>query len=299
LNHIHAGTLNVAYLEYGPPQSNCVVLLHGFPYDVNAYSQVAPILAAAGHRVIVPYLRGFGPTRFLSSATPRSGQQAALGYDLRSLLDALQIGTSLLAGYDWGATAACVLAALAPERVSGLVIAGGYKIQQVAAALQPAPPDEELRYWYQYYFHGERGRAGLAKYRRELCRLLWQQWSPNWQFDEATYTQTAGSFENADFVDVVIHSYRHRFGLVAGDPAFEDIESRLALSPLITVPAIALEGAGDGVTPLGLYDHLDHLFVGGLARQVLPQVGHNLPQEAPQEFAAAVLSLLRPAGAKH
>ena len=261
--------------------------------------EVAPILAAAGHRVIVPYLRGFGPTRFLSSATPRSGQQAALGYDLRSLLDALQIETALLAGYDWGATAACVLAALSPERVTGLVIAGGYKIQQVAAALEPAPPDEELRYWYQYYFHGERGRAGLAKYRREFCRLLWQQWSPNWQFDEALYTQTAGSFENADFVDVVIHSYRHRFGLVAGDPAFEDIERRLALSPLITVPGIALEGAGDGVTPVGIYDHLDHLFVGGLTRQVIPQVGHNLPQEAPQEFAAAVLSLLRPAGAKH
>ncbi len=293
LKQINAGVLRVGYLELGPPKGNCVVLLHGFPYDVNAYSEVAPILAAANHRVIVPYLRGYGPTRFQSSETPRSGQQAALGYDLKSLLDALQIETAILAGYDWGGTAACVLAALYPERVKGLVIAGGYKIQQIENALEPDRPEDELRSWYQFYFHGQRGRAGLAKYRREFCRLLWQQWSPNWQFDEAIYSKTAESFENDDFVDVVIHSYRHRFGLVAGDPAFEEIERRLAASPVIAVPGIALDGAGDGVTPAGIYSHLDHLFVNGLTRRLIPRVGHNLPQEAPQDFAAAVLDLSR------
>jgi pimeloyl-ACP methyl ester carboxylesterase len=293
LKQIVSGVLSVGYLEYGTPKGNCVVLLHGFPYDVNAYLEVAPILAAANHRVIVPYLRGYGPTRFLSSDTPRSGQQAALGYDLKSLLDALQIETAILAGYDWGGTAACVLAALYPKRVNGLVITGGYKIQQIEGALKPEQPEDELRYWYQYYFHGERGRAGLAKHRREFCRLLWKQWSPNWQFDEATYTKTAESFENNDFVDVVIHSYRHRFGLVVGDPTYEEIERRLAVSPVIAVPSIVLEGAGDGVTPVGIYSHLDHLFVNGLTKQLISQVGHNLPQEAPQAFAAAVLDLSR------
>ncbi len=298
LKQVEAGVLSVGYLEYGPSEGNCVVLLHGFPYDVNAYSEVAPILAVANLRVIVPYLRGYGPTHFLSSETPRSGQQAALGYDLRSLLDTLQIETALLAGYDWGGTAACVLAALYPKRVTGLVVAGGYKIQQISGALKPAQPEEEQRYWYQYYFHGERGRAGLVKYRRELCRLLWKQWSPNWQFDEAVYTKTAESFENEDYVDVVIHSYRHRFGLVAGDPAFEEIEIHLAASPAIPAPCIALEGEGDGVTPVGSYGHLDHLFINGLKRQRIPQVGHNLPQEAPREFAAAVLDLSRGARVK-
>ncbi len=293
LKQINAGVLRVGYLEFGPPKGNCVVLLHGFPYDVNAYSEVAPILAAANHRVIVPYLRGYGPTRFLSAETPRSGQQAALGYDLKSLLDALQIETAILAGYDWGGTAACVLAALYPQRVKGLVITGGYKIQQIKNALKPDRPEDEFRYWYQFYFHGERGRAGLAKYRRQFCRLLWQQWSPNWHFTEEIYTKTAESFENDDFVAVVIHSYRHRFGLVAGDPAFEEIESRLAESPIIAVPGIALEGEGDGVTPVGIYRHLDHLFVNGLTRRSIPRVGHNLPQEAPQDFAAAVLDLSR------
>jgi len=288
LKEIDAGVLRVGFEEYGTPEGTCVVLLHGFPYDVNAYSEVAPILAAANYRVIVPYLRGYGPTRFLSPDAPRSGQQAALGHDLKALLDELKIETALLAGFDWGGTAACVVAALWPERVIGLVTAGGYKIQHIAEALKPEQPEAELRYWYQYYFHGERGRAGLAEYRREFCRLLWRQWSPNWQFDEAVYTKTAESFENEDFVYVVIHSYRHRFGLEAGDPAYEETEKRLALSPAITVPAVALEGAWDGVTPVGNYSHLDHLFVNGFKRQVIPRVGHNLPQEAPQEFAAAV-----------
>ncbi len=298
MKQIKAGVLSVGYLESGPPDGNCVVLLHGFPYDVNAFSEVTPRLAAENLRVIVPYLRGYGPTRFLSPETPRSGQQAALGHDLKSLLDALHIESAILAGYDWGGTAACVLAGLYPKRVKGLVITGGYKVQHIEGALQPERPEDELRYWYQYYFHGERGRAGLAKYRREFCRLLWQQWSPNWQFDEATYAKTAESFENDDFVEVVIHSYRHRFGLAAGDRAYDEMEARLAVSPVIAVPSIALEGGGDGVTPAGSYRHLDHLFVSGLTRRVIPRAGHNLPQEAPNDFAQAVLELARGARVK-
>jgi pimeloyl-ACP methyl ester carboxylesterase len=293
-----AGVLNVGYLEYGAPEGICVVLLHGFPYDANAYSEVAPILAAANYRVIVPYLRGFGPTRFLLPDTPRSGQQAALGYDLKALLDELQIESAVLAGYDWGGRAACIVAALWPNRVIGLVTGGGYNIHRIEGALKPQKPEVELRYWYQYYFHGERGRAGLAEYRREFCRLLWRLWSPNWQFDEAQFSKTAESFENEDFVDVVIHSYRHRFGLAVGDPAFEEIEKLLAAGPEITVPSIALEGSGDGVTLPESYSHLDHLFINGFERQVISRVGHNLPQETPQEFAAAVLKVSRCGRAK-
>jgi pimeloyl-ACP methyl ester carboxylesterase len=210
---------------------------------------------------------------------------------LKALLDALEIETAVLAGYDWGGRAACIMAALWPNRVIGLVTGGGYSIQRIEGALKPQEPEVEWRYWYQYYFHGERGRAGLAEYRRDFCRLLWRLWSPNWQFDEALYAKTAGSFENEDFVDVVIHSYRHRFGLAPGDPALEEIEKDLAVSPPITVSSIALEGAGDGVTPTGSNSHFDHLFVNGFQRQVISKVGHNLPQEAPQEFAAAVLEV--------
>lgn len=293
LKQITAGVLRVGYEEYGAQKDNCVVLLHGFPYDASAYSEVAPILASSNYRVIVPYLRGYGPTHFLSPSTPRSGQQAALGCDLIALLQELQIETTLLAGYDWGGRAACIVAALWPNRVKGLVTGGGYNILRIEGALKPEKPEDELRYWYQYYFHSERGRAGLAEYKHEFCRLLWRLWSPNWKFDEATYARTGPSFENDDFVDIVIHSYRHRYGMAAGDPAYEEIEKRLAKSPAITVPSIALEGAGDGVTPVGSYSDLDHLFVNGLKRQVIPLVGHNLPQEAPQEFAAAVLDVTR------
>ena len=284
---VDAGVLRVAYAEHGDPAGRAVVLLHGFPYDVHAYDGVAPLLAGQGLRVVVPHLRGYGPTRFLSDRTPRSGQQAALGADLLALLDALHIDRAIVAGYDWGGRAACVVSALWPRRVRGLVSVNGYNLQDIARSGQPAAPDKEHRLWYQYYFHGERGRAGLAANRRDMARLLWRLWSPQWAFGDADFERTAPSFDNPDFVDVVIHSYRHRFALVAGDPALEDIERQLAAQPGIVVPAITLDGDADGVstggTPkpgrfTGRHEH--RLVAGG--------IGHNLPQEAPQAFARAV-----------
>lgn len=284
--------LSVACEESGAPGGRPVVLLHGFPYDAHAYDEVAPRLAAAGCRVIVPYLRGYGPTRFRSADTPRSGQQAVLGHDLLALLDALAIRDAVLAGYDWGGRAACVVAALWPERARGLVSGGGYNIQDIARAMAPAPPEREHGLWYQYYFHSERGRAGLARHRHELCKLLWRLWSPTWRFDEATYDRTAASFDNPDFVEVVIHSYRHRFALVEGDPAVEDSERRLAAQPPITVPTIVLHGHDNGVSPVATSERHARLFKGPYERRVIPGVGHNLPQEAPEEFATAVLALV-------
>ena len=284
---VDAGVLRVALTERGDPAGRAVVLLHGFPYDVHAYDEVAPLLADHGLRIIVPHLRGYGPTRFLSDAAPRSGQQAALGADLLALLDALQIDRAIVAGYDWGGRAACVVSALWPERVRGLVSVNGYNLQDIARSGQPAAPDKEFRLWYQYYFHGERGRAGLAANRREMARLLWRLWSPQWQFSDADFEHSAPSFDNPDFVDVVIHSYRHRFGLVAGDPALEDIERRLAAQPAIAVPAITLDGDADGVSTggapkpgrfIGRHEH----------RVVAGGIGHDLPQEAPLAFAQAV-----------
>ena len=223
-------TLEIAYEESGPAEGRPVVLLHGFPDDVHAYDGVAPPLAAAGWRVLVPYLRGYGPTRFLDPLTPRSGQQAALGHDLLNFLDALGLERAALAGYDWGGRAACIVAALWPERVASLVSIGGYNIQNIARSSEPAAPDREYRLWYQWYFHTERGRAGLMANRRPLCRLLWQLWSPNWRFDDATFERTAASFDNPDFVEVVIQSYRHRYDLVPGDPSLQPLEDRLAAS---------------------------------------------------------------------
>ena len=289
---IDAGVLNIAYAESGPASGPPVFLMHGFPYDIQAYAGVAPILAAEGCRVIVPYLRGYGQTRFLDPMTLRSGEQAALGADLLALMDALQIPQATLAGYDWGGRAACILAALHPERVRGLVSGNGYNIQNIAAAMQAQSPDNELRLWYQYYFHSARGQAGLAQNRADFCKLLWRLWSPNWQFDDATYAQSAAAFDNADFVEVVIHSYRHRFGLVAGDPALDGWERALAAQPAIGVHTIAIDGAGDGVMALGGSAAHQHHFTGPYAHRVLPVVGHNLPQEAPPAFAAAVLDLL-------
>lgn len=292
LKRVDAGVLSVAFEESGAANGNPVVLLHGFPYDVRAYDAVTPILTSAGCRVITPYLRGYGPTSFLSEQTMRSGQQAVLAHDLLALLDALAIPRAVLAGYDWGGRAACIVAALWPERVRGLVSGGGYNIQDIPAAGRPQAPENEFRHWYQYYFHGERGRAGLEQNRYALCRLLWKLWSPNWQFDDATYQRTALSFDNPDFVAVVIHSYRHRFGLVPGDPAVEETERRLTGLPQIAVPAVVLDGGGDGVMPVGGSERHARFFAAAYERRVIPLVGHNLPQEAPQEFAAAVLSVL-------
>jgi pimeloyl-ACP methyl ester carboxylesterase len=294
LKQLTAGVLSVACHDTGPSGGPPVVLLHGFPYDVRAYDEVTPILASSGCRVITPYLRGFGPTRFRSSDTPRSGQQAALGSDLLALLDALAIERAVLAGYDWGGRAACIVAALWPERARGLVSGGndGYNIQDIAGSINPQDPEYELRYWYQFYFHSERGRNGLSRNRYALCKLLWKLWSPNWQFDDATFDRTAGSFDNQDFVEVVIHSYRHRYGLVPGDPSLAEIEQRLAAQPAIAVPTVALHGEANHVLPAGTLERSERRFSGPYQRDVIPVVGHNLPQEAPQQFAEAVLSLI-------
>jgi pimeloyl-ACP methyl ester carboxylesterase len=292
LKRIRTSTLEIAYEESGTADGTPVVLLHGFPYDPRAYDEVVPPLAAIGCRVIVPYLRGYGPTKFLSADTPRSGQQAALANDLLKLLDALGIENAVLAGYDWGGRAACIVAALWPQRVRGLVSCTGYNIQDIPGSVVPRDPDEEHRLWYQYYFHSERGRAGLQANRRALGRLLWQLWSPNWQFDDATYDRTAPSFENPDFVDVVIQSYRHRFGYAAGDPALEAIEQRLVAQPPITVPTVALHGAGDGVHPFEESASHARLFTGRYLRRVIPVIGHNIPQEAPAAVVEAMSELI-------
>ena len=288
---IDAGVLTIAYERHGSRDGWPAVLLHGFPYDIHAYDEVAPRLAAAGAHVIVPYLRGYGPTRFRSAETLRSGQQAALAADLLALLDALKLGPAVLAGYDWGGRAACIVAALQPERVRGLVSANGYNIHDIARSGIPSTPENEHRLWYQYYFHGERGRAGLTKDRRAFCRLLWQLWSPPWRFDEAIYEQSAVSFENPDFVDVVIHSYRHRYALVAGDPAYEPMEMLLAEQPPIAVPSLILDGTDDGVARGGAAQHHLARFTGQCEHRFVERAGHNLPQEAPAAFADAVLTV--------
>lgn len=283
---VDAGVLRVAYATWGSEQGWPCVLGHGFPYDPHAYAEVGPMLADAGARVIVPYLRGFGPTRFLSAQTPRSGEQAALGADLLAFMDALAIERAVLGGYDWGGRAACVVAALWPERVAALVTGNSYNIQDIARAMRPAAPEVEASLWYQYYFHSERGRTGLLANRRAIARLLWQMWSPTWVFDAATFERTAIAFDNPDFVDVVLHSYRHRFGLVPGDPALGEIEARLALQPDIGVPTIAIDGGRDGVNA-GTRHHAPK-FKGRFAYLVFPNAGHNLPQECPADWARAI-----------
>ncbi|MDY0240954.1 MAG: alpha/beta hydrolase [Rhodospirillaceae bacterium] len=291
---IEAGDLTIAYHDAGPSHGLPVILLHGFPYDIHGYDAVVPKLTDRGLRCIVPFLRGYGPTRFRSPDGFRSGQQAALGADLLALMDGLNIERALLGGYDWGGRAACIVAALWPERVAGLVSGGtGYNIQNIALAGIPASPESELRYWYQYYFHSERGRAGLESNRAAFCRLLWRLWSPTWAFDKEIFERTAPSFDNPDFVAVVIHSYRHRFGLVPGDPALDGLEAKLSGQPDIQVPTVVLRGADDGVEPSPPRDDRDAKhFQGRYRRLVLPGVGHNVPQEAPDAFAEAILSLL-------
>ena len=285
---VATGALEIAFEEHGRRDGEAVILLHGFPYDPRCFDAMAPELAAAGHRVIVPYLRGFGGTRFLSPDTPRSGQQAALGSDLLQLMDALGIGRAALVGYDWGGRAACVVAALWPERVSALVTGGGYNIQNIAASARPAPAEQEHRFWYQYYLHTERGRAGLEADRDGFCKLLWRLWSPTWDFSDETFARSAASFRNADFVDVVVQSYRHRFGYAAGDPGLDAIEAQLALSPPIPVATIAIWGADDGVGAPAAVDGQAARFTGPYQRRVVPGLGHNMAQEAPEETLRAL-----------
>ena len=269
-----------------------MILLHGFPYDVHSYDEIAASLSADGFRCIAPYLRGYGPTTFLSADTMRSGQQAAIGHDLKNLMEALSIPRALLGGYDWGGRAACIVAALWPEKVAGLVSCGqGYNIQNIAAAMTPAPAEAEARFWYQYLFNMQRGVAALEQDRNDICGHIWRLWSPSWGFDEATFLASAKSFENPDFVEVVIHSYRHRYGVVPGDPNYDATESLLAARPKITVPAVVMQGRDDGVDPPAEADHDQQHFTGLYQRIVLDGVGHNLPQEAPAEFSAAIRSL--------
>lgn len=288
---VTAGALDVAVELHGPEDGQPVVLLHGFPDDVRSWDGVAPPLAAAGYRVVVPYLRGYGPTRYRDPATPRSGQQAALGADLLALMDALGIGQALLAGYDWGGRAACIVAALWPERVRGLVSATGYNIQDIAKSTVPADPERELRYWYQWYLHTERGVAGLTANRAAFCRLLWKLWSPTYPLTDAEYAVTAASFGNPDFVATVVQSYRHRHKAAAGDPALEVIEARLAAQPPITVPTVVLHGAEDGVDPPANSENETRRFPGRYRREVIAGAGHFLPREAPQPWVVALREL--------
>ncbi|WP_025126313.1 alpha/beta fold hydrolase [Pseudomonas sp. PH1b] len=293
LHHVQTPSLNIAYEQHGPLGGEPVILLHGFPYDPRAYDEIAPPLAELGYRVIVPYLRGYGPTRFASAQVMRSGQQAALAQDLLDLMDALYLPRATLAGYDWGGRAACIVAALWPQRVRALMSADGYNIQDISRACEPRAPETEHRLWYQYYFNTQRGVDGLTANRRELCELLWRLWSPTWASGPELYGLSAASFDNPDFVAVVIHSYRHRFGYVAGDPALEAIEQALLAQPPIRVPTIALCGADDGVGPVLEPDPDVDLFSAGYQRRVLAGVGHNVPQEAPQATLDALLELLQ------
>jgi pimeloyl-ACP methyl ester carboxylesterase len=284
-------TLEIAYEAQGDPQGVPIILLHGFPDDVRAWDGVAAPLAAAGHRVLVPYLRGYGPTRFLDPAAPRTAQQAAIGQDVLDFMDGLGLSRVALAGYDWGGRAACIASLLAPTRVRALVTIGGYNVQNTVAPSQPASAVEERAYWYQWYFNTERGRAGLERNRHQICRLLWQEWSPGWRFDDVTFDRTARSFDNPDFVDVVIHSYRHRYGNAPGEPRFDAIEHRLAQRPPISVPTIVLHGAEDPVEPARRSERHMSRFPNGTERRVVAG-GHFLPREQPTAVADAMLTLL-------
>lgn len=293
LRYVDAGPLNIAYYESGPADGPPAILLHGFPYDIHSYVDVTAQLAAQGCRVIVPYLRGFGATRFRDSTTLRSGEQAALGADVIALMDALGIQRAVIAGHNWGGRAACVAAALWPERCTGMVTVNSYLIQDLARAMVPIDPRYEVELWYEYYFQIERGRAGLAANRREIARILWDDWSPDWDFDDATFDRSAAAHENPDFVDVVIHSYRHRFGLAAGDPAYAGLQQRLASLPPITVPSVTLDGDADGVLPASDGRASASKFTGRRVHRIVKGAGHNVPQEAPEAFAAAVMELMK------
>ena len=288
VSQIDAGPLNVGYVDRGPADSPAVVLLHGWPYDIHSFADVVPLLTTAGNRVIVPYLRGFGTTRFRSGDTVRNGEQAALALDAIALMDALGIEAAVVGGFDWGARSADIVAALWPDRCSGLVSVSGYLIGSQAAGAQPLTPEAELQWWYQYYFATERGRAGYEKYRREFAKLIWRTASPEWDFDDATFDRSAASFDNPDHVAVVIHNYRWRLGLAGGEPEYLELEERLAEGPLVTVPAITLEGDRNGA-PHPEPDAYAAKFAGPYSHRTIEGgIGHNLPQEAPDAFADAV-----------
>jgi pimeloyl-ACP methyl ester carboxylesterase len=289
---VRTPTLEIGYEEWGDAGGAPVVLLHGFPDDAHAWDAVAPPLTARGCRVLAPYLRGYGPTRFLDPAAPRMAQQAALGQDLLEFLDALGIERAALAGYDWGGRAACIAAILAPARVRALVTIGGYNVQNTLAPPRPASAEDERGYWYQWYFNTERGRVGLEQNRREICRLLWRDWSPGWRFDDATFERAAVAFDNPDFVPVVIHSYRHRHRNAPSDPRFDAVEGRLAERPRIEVPSVILHGRDDGVDAPRHSEKHPALFPDRTERHVIPDAGHFLPREQPGAVADALLSLL-------
>ena len=289
---VRTPTLEIGYEEWGEAGGAPVVLLHGFPDDAHAWDGVAPSLAARGCRVLAPYLRGYGPTRFLDAAAPRMAQQAAIGQDVLDFQDALGIERAALAGYDWGGRAACIAAILAPARVRALVTIGGYNVQNTLAPPRPAAAEDERAYWYQWYFNTERGRLGLEANRRAICRLLWRDWSPGWRFDDATFERTAIAFDNPDFVPVVIHSYRHRHGNAPSDPRFDAIERRLAERPRIEVPSMILHGRDDGVDVPRHSEKHPALFPDGTERRVIPDAGHFLPREQPGAVVEALLSLL-------
>jgi pimeloyl-ACP methyl ester carboxylesterase len=291
LKQVDAGVLDVGYAEAGPADGPAVVLLHGWPYDIHSYLEVTPLLAAAGYRVVVPHLRGYGTTRFLSSATFRNGQQSALAVDTIALMDALEIERAILAGFDWGARTANVVAALWPERCKAMVSVSGYLIGSPEANKLPLPPAAELQWWYQYYFATERGRSGYDKYRHNFAKLIWQLASPKWDFDDATFERSAASLNNPDHVSIVIHNYRWRLGLAEGDPQYDDLEQRLAEAPVITVPTITLEGDANGA-PHPDSSAYANKFSGKYAHRIIGGgVGHNLPQEAPQAFTEAVVEV--------
>jgi pimeloyl-ACP methyl ester carboxylesterase len=291
LKTIRTSHLQIAYEEGGLATGRPVILLHGFPDDPRSWDSVVAPLTSAGFRTIVPYLRGFGPTRFLRVDTPRSGQQAALANDLHGLIDGLALQKPILAGYDWGARAACTTAVLWPEGVSALLSIGGYNIQDIDLDRNPADARQEQRMWYQWYFHTERGRAGLKRNCREICRLLWESWSLNWKFTDDLFEETARSFDNQDFVEVVIHSYRHRYGAAEGDPELEKLERRLAGRPRIGIPTVVLHGEGDGVHPVALSEGQEELFTAHYERKSVPLAGHFFPREAPEAVVEAIRRL--------
>ncbi len=291
VKQIDAGVLNVGYVESGPSDRPAVVLLHGWPYDIHSYADVAPMLASEGYRAIVPYLRGYGTTRFLSDESLRNGEQAALAVDVTALMDALGIEQAVLAGFDWGARTANIVAALWPERCRALVSVSGYLIGSQEAGKVPLPPEAELQWWYQYYFATERGRAGYDKYRRDFARLIWRTASPRWNFDDATFDRSAASLDNPDHVAIAIHNYRWRLGLAEGEAEYDELEKRLAEGPVITVPAITLEGDANGA-PHPDPSAYAKKFSGKYSHRTIERgIGHNLPQEAPEAFARAVIEV--------